>query len=280
VEFAAFFFLRISCGSIVYRVAWQPFVRRLLSRVSRTFGRIARIPGPEFLVASFFTMADDSRPAARDADHPVGLTESSSDSSTTVAPAHDSTANGAAHVNGQAAANADAVAKNGAPDEKAAAAGQASDKPAEREAERTKLETTVIMLSLCSALFLAALDITIVTVAVPTIIEEFNSPSGYTWIGSAYLLASSAGAPVWGKISDIWGRKPILLLAVAVFWVGSVLSATSVNIAMLIAARAIQGIGGGGIVILVNICECSWPSRTASPSPQFNARCVHFVGTV
>ena len=122
------------------------------------------------------------------------------------------------------------------------------------EEGRTRLQTTLIIAALASGMFLAALDVTIVTVAIPTIAEEFNSPSGYTWIGSAYLLANAAAAPMWGKISDIWGRKPILLMSVAVFWVGSLLSAVSVNMGMLIASRAIQGVGGGGIMILVNIC--------------------------
>ncbi|KAK4144422.1 major facilitator superfamily-domain-containing protein [Dichotomopilus funicola] len=122
------------------------------------------------------------------------------------------------------------------------------------EETRTKLQTTMIILALASALFLAALDVTIVTVAIPTIAQQFNSSTGFTWIGSAYMIATAAGAPVWGKVSDIWGRKPIMLIAVGVFWVGSLLSAVSVNMGMLIVARAIQGIGGGGIVILVNIC--------------------------
>ncbi|KAK1776913.1 major facilitator superfamily-domain-containing protein [Copromyces sp. CBS 386.78] len=122
------------------------------------------------------------------------------------------------------------------------------------EEGRTKLETTAIILALASALFLAALDVTIVTVAIPTISQEFNSTTGYTWIGSAYLLANAATAPMWGKISDIWGRKPILLMTVGVFWVGSLICALSKNMGMLLAARAIQGIGGGGIIILVNIC--------------------------
>lgn len=122
------------------------------------------------------------------------------------------------------------------------------------EETRTRLQTTLIVAALMAALFLAALDVTIVTTAIPTIAEEFNSTAGYTWIGSAYLLANAAASPVWGKISDIFGRKPILLCAVGVFWVGSLLSAVSVDMTMLIAARAIQGIGSGGIVILVNIC--------------------------
>jgi fucose permease len=122
------------------------------------------------------------------------------------------------------------------------------------EASRTALETTIIMLSLCASVFLAALDTTIITTALPTISEYFHSNAGYTWIGSAYLLANAASTPSWGKFSDIWGRKPVLLVAAAIFFIGSLLAGVSVSIGMLIAARAIQGIGGGGLIILVNIC--------------------------
>lgn len=130
----------------------------------------------------------------------------------------------------------------------------AAPPPPPPEETRTALQTTVIILALASALFLGALDMTIVTVAVPTISEEFHNSAGYTWIGSAYMLAAASTCPMWGKISDIWGRKPIILIAVAVFWVGSLLAAVSVNMTMLIVARVIQGIGGGGIMILVNVC--------------------------
>jgi MFS family permease len=109
------------------------------------------------------------------------------------------------------------------------------------------------MLSLAIAVLLVALDITIVTTALPTIAEEFNSASGYTWVGSAYLIANSAATPIWGKVSDIFGRKPCLLITNAIFFVGSLIAALSVNMNMLIGARVIQGIGGGGLVILVNI---------------------------
>ena len=89
----------------------------------------------------------------------------------------------------------------------------------------------------------------------PTISAVFEtSEADYTWIGSAYLLAAAAGGPTWGKISDIWGRKPIILVANVVFFVGSLIAALSTSIKMLIAGRVIQGIGGGGLVILPNIC--------------------------
>lgn len=122
------------------------------------------------------------------------------------------------------------------------------------EDQRTKLQTALIVAALCCAVLLAALDVTITTVAIPTISADLNSTAGYTWIGSAYLLANAAAAPSWGKISDIFGRKPILLSAVGIFWVGSLICGLSVNMAMLIVGRAIQGIGGGGSLILVNIC--------------------------
>ncbi|OCK80690.1 hypothetical protein K432DRAFT_452134 [Lepidopterella palustris CBS 459.81] len=124
----------------------------------------------------------------------------------------------------------------------------------DEEPRRSALKIALIMFALGTAVFLAAIDITIITTALPTISEHFHSSAGYTWIGSSYLLANAASTPIWGKISDIWGRKPILLLANVVFFIGSLIAGLSTNIGMLIAARAIQGIGGGGLIVLVNIC--------------------------
>ncbi|KAF2855502.1 hypothetical protein T440DRAFT_414022 [Plenodomus tracheiphilus IPT5] len=134
-----------------------------------------------------------------------------------------------------------------------AAAPAAGGPPGEDMPERSKLKIALIMFSLCVAVLLVALDITIVTTALPTISAEFNSASGYTWVGSAYLIAQSAATPIWGKVSDIFGRKPILLVTNAIFFVGSLIAGLSVNIDMLIAARVVQGIGGGGLITLVNI---------------------------
>ncbi|KAJ4113949.1 hypothetical protein NW768_011479 [Fusarium equiseti] len=119
---------------------------------------------------------------------------------------------------------------------------------------RTRIQTTVIATSLMSALFLSALDVTIVATAVPTISQDLESQTGYVWIGATYVLANAAFSPIWGKLSDIWGRKVILLITIGIFWIGSLLCGTAISMNMLLGARAIQGIGGGGVSTLVNIC--------------------------
>ncbi|KAL9093824.1 MAG: hypothetical protein Q9159_000126 [Coniocarpon cinnabarinum] len=124
----------------------------------------------------------------------------------------------------------------------------------EGQYERSRGKIAIIMLAIGMAVFLAALDITIITTALPTISNDFHTASGYTWIGSAYLLATAASTPIWGKISDIFGRKPVLLIANVIFFIGSLIAALSINLGMLLAARAIQGMGGGGLVTLGNIC--------------------------
>lgn len=120
---------------------------------------------------------------------------------------------------------------------------------------RSKGKNIALVSALCLAIFLAALDTVLITTALPTISAEFSiTDAGYAWVGSAYLLTNAASVPFWGKISDVFGRKPIILLANAVFLVGSLISALSKDLTMLVAGRAVQGLGGGGIVILVNIC--------------------------
>ncbi|KFY88351.1 hypothetical protein V498_06810 [Pseudogymnoascus sp. VKM F-4517 (FW-2822)] len=120
--------------------------------------------------------------------------------------------------------------------------------------DRSKTRITVIMAALCLSAFLTVLDFMIMTTAIPTISEHFNSSAGYTWVGSAYLLANAASTPTWGKLSDIWGRKSIILVATAVFFIGSLICGISTSILMLVSGRAVQGAGGGGLIILVNIC--------------------------
>ncbi|KAI4157529.1 MAG: hypothetical protein LQ342_008216 [Letrouitia transgressa] len=126
----------------------------------------------------------------------------------------------------------------------------------ELAAAAQKLSTTTIaltMMSLCLSVILSALDLTIITTAVPAIVGSFHSVAGYVWVGSGYILAYAAITPVWGSVADIWGRKPIMLIAVAIFLAGSLLCALAPNIDVMIAGRAIQGLGASGMSIMVNI---------------------------
>ncbi|MCJ1383356.1 hypothetical protein MMC17_006469 [Xylographa soralifera] len=118
---------------------------------------------------------------------------------------------------------------------------------------RTKLRTYAILVALYPVIFVAALDQTIIATSIPTIAADLHSASGYVWIGGAYLLANAATGPIWAKCSDIWGRKPALLGAVGVFAVASIIAAVSKSMQMLIAARALQGTAGGGLIQLVSI---------------------------
>ncbi|KAK7911871.1 major facilitator superfamily domain-containing protein [Apiospora marii] len=123
----------------------------------------------------------------------------------------------------------------------------------ERPKARTKLRLYAILAALYLSLFIAALDQTIVSIAIPTITSDLHSAQGYVWIGGAYLLANAATGPIWAKCSDIWGRKPLLLAAVALFTAASLLAALSVSMTMLIAGRALQGVASGGMMQLVTI---------------------------
>lgn len=118
---------------------------------------------------------------------------------------------------------------------------------------RSKLKMLAILTALFLSLFIAALDQSIVATAIPTISAQLHSASGYTWIAGAYFLANAAAAPIWSKLSDIWGRKPILLAAVATFFGSSIICARASSMKMLIVGRSLQGTAGGGLIQLVNI---------------------------
>lgn len=119
---------------------------------------------------------------------------------------------------------------------------------------RTLLQTFTIMISICACVFVAALEATVVATAMPAIAAHFASPNGYTWVGTAYILAHAASTPPWGKLSDIWGRKPLLLTSAAIFFAGSLLCAIIDDFSAFIAARALQGLGAGGMQTITNIC--------------------------
>ena len=108
----------------------------------------------------------------------------------------------------------------------------------------------VVMGGLMAGMFLAALDQSIVGVALPKITSELGGLDKLSWVVTAYLLTSTAATPLWGKISDLRGRRPVYQAAIVVFLIGSVICALAGSIEVMIAGRAVQGLGGGGLMSL------------------------------
>src|SRR6185437_8979713 len=96
-------------------------------------------------------------------------------------------------------------------------------------------------------IFLGAVDQTIVATALPAIADELNGIEHISWTVSAYLLTATASTPIYGKLSDLYGRRALFTAAIVIFLVGSVLCGAAGSMGMLIAARALQGLGGGGL---------------------------------
>ncbi|CAM0135182.1 unnamed protein product [Umbelopsis sp. WA50703] len=122
------------------------------------------------------------------------------------------------------------------------------------EEDRPKgVKLALIFLGLFFSVLLAALDQTIVTTALPKIASEFNALNQISWVGTSYMLTSTAFQPIYGKLADIFGRKHVLMMADIIFLIGSILSGAAQSMIMLIICRAIQGVGGGGIIAMVRV---------------------------
>jgi EmrB/QacA subfamily drug resistance transporter len=114
----------------------------------------------------------------------------------------------------------------------------------------THRQIMVILSGLMTGMLLAALDQTIVSTALPTIVGDLGGLQHLSWVVTAYLLASTASTPLYGKISDLYGRKPVFRFAIIVFLIGSALAGLSTQMWQLIGARGIQGLGAGGLMAL------------------------------
>lgn len=117
--------------------------------------------------------------------------------------------------------------------------------------ERSHSEIMFVITALMLAMLLAALDQTIVSTALPKIATDLHGLNKYSWVATSYLLTSAIVTPIYGKIGDLFGRKKIFQVSIIIFLIGSALSGLSQNMDQLIAFRALQGIGAGGLMSLV-----------------------------
>ncbi len=117
----------------------------------------------------------------------------------------------------------------------------------EVQAYFTHKQILVVMSGVMSGMFLAALDQSIVSTALPTITSELGGLDKLAWVVTAYLVTATAATPLWGKISDLYGRRLIFQIAISIFLIGSMACGLAQDITQLIGFRALQGIGGGGL---------------------------------
>ncbi|MEU9432259.1 MFS transporter [Streptomyces sp. NPDC048252] len=126
----------------------------------------------------------------------------------------------------------------------------AHSRAADPRAEHVSGNVLVSIGALLLGMLLAALDQTIVSTALPTIVSELGGMEHLSWVVTAYLLASTAATPLWGKLGDQYGRKRLFQTAIVIFLIGSALCGMAQNMPQLIAFRALQGLGGGGLMVL------------------------------
>jgi MFS family permease len=110
-----------------------------------------------------------------------------------------------------------------------------------------------IVLGILLAMFLGALDQTIVSPVLPTVGRSLGDAETLPWVMTAYLLTATAVTPLYGKLSDIYGRRRMLLVAITVFLAGSMAAAVAPSMMALIIGRALQGLGGGGLLPLAQV---------------------------
>jgi EmrB/QacA subfamily drug resistance transporter len=127
---------------------------------------------------------------------------------------------------------------------------KSAPKSGESSGPLTHKEIMIVLSGLMTGMLLAALDQTIVSTALKNIVEDFNGLNHYTWVVTAYLLTSTASTPLYGKISDLYGRRPVFQFAIITFLIGSFLAGASQNMTQLIFTRALQGLGAGGLMAL------------------------------
>ncbi|MCX7298654.1 MAG: MFS transporter, partial [Hyphomicrobiales bacterium] len=138
----------------------------------------------------------------------------------------------------------------------------------------THAEIKAIVIGIMLTMFLGALDQTIVATALPTIGRHFGNIDDLSWVVTAYLLTATASTPLYGKLSDIYGRRVVMLTAIAIFILGSIACALAPSMPALVLARALQGLGGGGLMALAQTIIAD------IVSPRERGRYQGYIGAV
>ncbi|NNJ09502.1 MFS transporter [Chloroflexales bacterium ZM16-3] len=112
----------------------------------------------------------------------------------------------------------------------------------------TRQRVVLITIGVMMSLFMASMESTVIATAMPTIVSQLGGLASYSWVFAIYMLTSTTAGPIFGKLSDIYGRRPIYMAAIALFLAGSLLCGVSTSMPMLIGARALQGLGAGGLM--------------------------------
>ncbi|MFZ2015548.1 MAG: MFS transporter [Nocardioides sp.] len=156
-----------------------------------------------------------------------------------------------------------------------AAAATSHESPIERSGAMTHREVLEAMSGLLLAMFVAMLSSTVVSNALPRIVESLHgSQTEYTWVVVATLLTMTATTPIWGKLSDQFSKKTLVQTALVIYVIGSLIAGTAANMGILIGARAIQGLGVGGLTALVQVVIASMVT------PRERGRYSGYIGAV
>src|SRR4051812_26234021 len=139
---------------------------------------------------------------------------------------------------------------------------------------RSQRQGLVAFSAIMLATLLAALDQTIVATALPRIVADLHGVSNPSWVVTAYLLTSTVTVPLYGKLSDLYGRRRLFVFAISVFLLGSALCGTAQSMGELIAFRALQGVGAGGLIPLAQA------SIADLFSPRERGRYQGYVGSM
>ncbi len=131
----------------------------------------------------------------------------------------------------------------------------------------------VVVAALVLAMFMAAMEATVIATAMPTVIADLGGIELYGWVGASYLLASTVTVPLYGKLADRHGRKPVLMAGIALFSVGSLASGFAGSILQLVVFRAVQGLGAGAVqpTVLTVVGDLYTPAERGKVQGWFGA---------